>query len=508
MAGVLWGLTAPGLLPENVLPVRLSALLNWILWAPWLVALLSAGSWRQRILLTLAFALPAFVLWFGWFTDIRPLDWMGIPEPWGLLVGLMATGAVALAGAGLLMLWMVLWCGLTVPAGHQPGMPHWLIAGLCAAGFGVLAATVMALYRVNPFWVPLALPAYTQTGLHAVCILAGWLGVNGLNALILTHNAWWAVCIGRQGLWRGLWPALAGSLLVVALALTGLAVTEKSGSDPLSLPVMIVQADLPIAVIRSTAANRLAARTTYLASLQKIALQPGTLVVLPEEGALPGVVAVDAPENNPFYAAYAQLARQKQVSVVTGAITRSPKTGDVWNSLILISPSGPAQYHHKVALVPFGETTPLIPGQWVAALLKVWGIDYSDGFSVGYPAAPLSVKAMAGDRSVTLAGLVCFELLETGMVSDYRQDGAQLLVAASNLGWFHGNRQLSAEYFAAGRVQAAANRLPLVLASNTGVSALVDGHGQTVVPSRHQAMPNGQDGTGGLATRVMQYSSR
>jgi apolipoprotein N-acyltransferase len=62
-----------------------------------------------------------------------------------------------------------------------------------------------------------------------------------------------------------------------------------------------------------------------------------------------------------------------------------------------------------------------------------------------------------------------------------------LIVNASNLGWFHDNPQLARQFLAIQQQYAAEFRLPVVLATNSGLSAIVSSNGTILKQSPSQA---------------------
>jgi apolipoprotein N-acyltransferase len=141
------------------------------------------------------------------------------------------------------------------------------------------------------------------------------------------------------------------------------------------------------------------------------------------------------------------------------------------------------QFYHKRKLVPFGEFTPYGMGVPLQKLLEQWQVDYNAPFASGTHANLLHVGKVA------VGSLVCFELVDAnpltgGFAGGYKRHGAKLLLNASNLGWFHQNWLMEAQFLAIGRLRAAENRLPLVIASNTGISAIISPDGQIITKTR------------------------
>ncbi|MBX9723579.1 MAG: hypothetical protein K2X81_19400, partial [Candidatus Obscuribacterales bacterium] len=93
-----------------------------------------------------------------------------------------------------------------------------------------------------------------------------------------------------------------------------------------------------------------------------------------------------------------------------------------------------------------------------------------------------------------------FELIYPELIAQEVSNGASLLVNVSDLSWFH-NNVLSKQLLAAAVSRSVENGRYLVLASNTGISAVVNPLG--VVTSNSQS---GQSGN--LVDRVQFLSAR
>jgi apolipoprotein N-acyltransferase len=142
------------------------------------------------------------------------------------------------------------------------------------------------------------------------------------------------------------------------------------------------------------------------------------------------------------------------------------------NSAFLLSPDGRiAGQYDKVHLVPYGEYVPL--RRFFPFIKKlVAGIgDFRSG--PGYE--PLSMQV--GDLPRKLGVMICYEgiLPEAGRA--YRQGGAGLLVNITNDAWF-GNTSAPYQHLSMTVFRSVENRLYLVRAANTGVSAIIDPTGQ------------------------------
>lgn len=157
--------------------------------------------------------------------------------------------------------------------------------------------------------------------------------------------------------------------------------------------------------------------------------------------------------------------------LLTGAPRRAEVDGEIrlWNSLFAIDEGGQvAAVYDKRHLVPFGEYVPL---RSILPLDKLTqgGGDFTPG---------------DGPRSLSLPGLpdvsvlICYEVIFPGRVVD-PGSGAQWLLNVTNDAWF-GTSSGPYQHFAAARLRAVEEGLPLVRAANTGISAVVDSYGRVV----------------------------
>jgi apolipoprotein N-acyltransferase len=68
---------------------------------------------------------------------------------------------------------------------------------------------------------------------------------------------------------------------------------------------------------------------------------------------------------------------------------------------------------------------------------------------------------------------VYIELIYPKLIADEVRNGASLLVNVSNLAWFH-NASINRQLLAAAVLRSVENERYLVLAANTGISAVID----------------------------------
>jgi apolipoprotein N-acyltransferase len=239
------------------------------------------------------------------------------------------------------------------------------------------------------------------------------------------------------------------------------------------LPVAIIQANLPIELIRSGRLNERDIEPAYLSPIRKSHFLPGTLVLLPEEGVVPGLVPLDTPDRNRLFHTLSLLATQKNIYIAVGVSTLSNSKA-LYNSIALISPvpNLSVGFYNKRRLVPFGEYTPYELGERLTRLLNAFQVNYSAPYSAGFSEAPL----LAGRHQI--GGLLCFELIDPFYAQQYQKKGVNLLINLSNLGWFHQNPLIESQFLAIGQIRAAETGMPVAIASNTGISAILSESGE------------------------------
>ncbi len=409
------------------------------------------------------FGLGYHLVYLNWFWGLHPLTWLGFSKTQSLLLAGMAW--LLISGMGGLLIALLLegyrWMSARIP----PWWVVFLFPAVWVAGFYV--------YQYTQLWVPWALLEYTQVGLAPIRWLAGWIGGIGIAYLLVWVNTWLAsIMTWRQpGMLMG---APLASLLPALFFLNLHSAVETSAQPPVMPSVMVRQGNLSIEVIRSENLTPEAIRKIYYYPLENTPLSPGTLVALPEEGAITGWVPLQNPLENESLAMWAELAKDKQIHLLMGTATYDAISDKRYNSMVLLSGTGLMQFYHKRVLVPFGEYTPYVNAGWLSDMLATFDIQYYPLFHAG------SEGNLLRAPGINVGGLTCFELILPQLSRQYLKSGANVLVNSSNLGWFHGHPWLNHQFLAIGQMRAAENRLPLVIASNTGDSVIVSPEGQVL----------------------------
>lgn len=145
---------------------------------------------------------------------------------------------------------------------------------------------------------------------------------------------------------------------------------------------------------------------------------------------------------------------------------------DIYNSAFLISPEdGFIDRYDKVHLVPFGEYVPL--GKLLFFVDKL--TEGVGDFSSGIGPLPLRLK----DGGAKAGVLICYEAIFPEIAADTVSNGAAFFVNLTNDGWF-GKTSAPYQHLDMSLMRAVENRIYMVRAANSGISAVIDPAGRIV----------------------------
>lgn len=125
--------------------------------------------------------------------------------------------------------------------------------------------------------------------------------------------------------------------------------------------------------------------------------------------------------------------------------------------------------YDKFHLVPFGEYIPMRSILPISPLIHL-GVDFSHGDG------PRSLRV---PNLPSFSPLICYEVIFSGRVAD-KEDRPQFLVNVTNDGWY-GKTAGPYQHLSIAKVRAIEEGLPLLRAANTGISAVVDPYGRTLI---------------------------
>ncbi len=206
----------------------------------------------------------------------------------------------------------------------------------------------------------------------------------------------------------------------------------------------------------------------YRALTREAAAQPNVGLIVWPEAATPFFFTSD----QYFQARQVEVAREAGRPLLFGSPTYVHDDGQdiMYNSAFLLGSDGTVLGRYdKIHLVPFGEYIPL-RGLLFFLDKLVYGIgDFRSG-------AVYTVMAIPQGR---FSVLICFEVIFPELVRHFVRQGAQFLVNITNDAWF-GRSPASYQHLSMVVFRAIENRMPVVRAANTGITAVIDATGRLV----------------------------
>ncbi len=459
----------------------------WLAWlglAPLLVLLRGAGGKLQAASIGLAFGFGYQLVSLRWLLGLYPLHWMGLGDLLGFQAAVFAWLIEALHQALLIAAFSLFVYALPMRSGwlpfyNRPFFPYLLSVPCIWLFFQWMVAPCDAFLGV-----PINQLAYSQAGQLDLIQIARWGGSQLVDFLLLLSNTTVAAAIIE---WSGLVSKFEGRVdrissaggAAVDCAITIAAVTAavllghwqlfNCDANPVppspiaaamspAIPVAVLQGNISIEEERLGSLTAPEVCKRYMTLGQNVG---APLLVLPE-----GVL--NASQRGPMLlmSQLQSLVQQQKKQVIAGS-TES-RDDEAINAARLISPTlSRENFYVKRRLVPFGEYLPsgplgaLIPQPVKNLLLGRQGFVPSSSLSL--------ISSMWGK----IGASICVEVIYPHLIADEVRHGASLLVNVSNLAWFH-DSVLSRQILAAAVFRAVENGRYLVLATNTGISAVID----------------------------------
>ena len=372
-------------------------------------------------------------------------------------------------------LWFVLWVRL---AGRDPDrMTSWgnIRHAFLGASAWVLTEWLRGVVFTGFGWNSLGVSQGDLLLIAQVADLGGVLLVSWVVAfagltLALTARRFELEIRGSQK-WRPRWDFTAGVIVVGLTMVYGARTLLRPLPEPVvTLRYAAIQPSVPQDPWRSAKVSRVAQELKKWSELALVGGGPVDLLVWPES--LAGTGWREEPE---LQAAIQAVRRMGARALLTGSLdVRGPET---FNCAILFQgPEGrPAEVYDKTHLVVMGEYVPLAGVfPWLRKLVPPGG-----DLTAGKISGLLSLES----PSVRLAPLICFEDAVPRVVRRAAQQLPHLLVNLTNDAWF-GASAGSRQHLENARWRAVETRLPLLRATNDGVTALISPRGVVLAEVR------------------------
>jgi apolipoprotein N-acyltransferase len=449
--GRLLAAAASGLLLAAAFPSLDWEPLAWVGLAPVLVA---AAGVRPRTAFTLGW-LAGFVFYLATVYWVAYTITQYTTVPLAVAAGILVVMCAALAGYHGAFVAGVRWL-------DDRGLPAlWL-----APAFWVALEWLRSWFFIGFPWADLG---YSQYRHHDLVQIVEVTGVYGVSAILVFFNVVLATLLRTPppGV-RRLVPALVVlTVVVAAVPLWGRWRTRQLASRPPAgtLRVAIVQGNVEQDHKWDPAYQNDTISRYRTLTIDAAAEHPD-LVVWPET-ATPFFFQEPGARRESIL----ELATQAHVTLLFGspAFRQNARgTLDELNRAYLVSPDGWERgSYDKIQLVPFGEYVPyarilFFVNRIVEAIGTVVPGDRTTVFSL--PTARFGV-------------LICYEDVFPALTRRFIDGGADFLVNVTNDAWY-GPTSAPHQHLAQATLRAVENRVPLVRAANTGISAIVDPDGR------------------------------
>jgi apolipoprotein N-acyltransferase len=423
-------------------------------------ALLAIALWRQRLRTALVvgvvFGLAFYFPLLSWVVNVLWLAYVALAIASSLLFGALAVGQWLLLR---LRAWPLAVAGWWVAA--EAVRSRWPFGGF-PWGRLVMSQAESPLLR----WVGIGGPAFVTFLLALIGACVAWL-ILGSAETQRTANR------GRQRVLAG-----AATVLTAALALSGPLLPASQGAGTASTAeVAAIQGNVPHAtnlpdLWRATTVTQYHADATseLAARVQRGLLPAPDLVIWPENS-----TDQDPSLNPPIYDAILNAVDLINRPVLVGAVLQNPvrNTGQLW-----LPRKGPVALYVKRKLVPFGEVIP-----WRGLISKITSLPSTlqpVNFTPGHKAVVFRIG------KIRLGDVICYEVGFDGLVYSEVAGGANLLSVQTNDADFELDGQTSEtlQQLDMARIRAVEFDRAVVVASTTGISAIIAPDGSLLVSTR------------------------
>ncbi|WBA12371.1 apolipoprotein N-acyltransferase [Salinivibrio kushneri] len=309
-------------------------------------------------------------------------------------------------------------------------------------------------------------PGYSQID-SPLAGIAPVLGVQGITLVLAILAGLLVLITPRWGQWQGQarYGAVAIGLGLIAVSY-GLGTIQWVTKTDQQQQISLIQGNVPQA-LKWRPDQRWPTLMKYLDLTRQ---HWDSDVIIWPEAAVPALER----ELPRFFSQLDQAAKHNQTTVITGALDQNEQ-GAYFNNVLALGAGtpeyrypAPTQYskHH---LLPFGEFVPF--EGLLRPLAPLFNLPMSS-FSPGEPVQP-ALPANGWDYITAL----CYEIAFPAQIRDNLNADSDAIITLSNDAWF--GRSIGPwQHLEIARMRALEFGLPVIRATNNGVTALVDEHGK------------------------------
>ena len=446
--------------------------------------------WRQGALISAVFATSAMAATWGWLY-VSMHKYGGLPSWLSALAVLLLAAGLSLYFAAAGGVWVALFRRTILSARLIEGRYATQTDGMTLAEFkqgflGILLfGALWTMAELCRGQLLTGFPWGASGYAHLQSTLAGyapWLGVYGIGAIAAGVAMGVPVVLsslmaGRTKAWLmlGLILIVVSVVIPIGLQNSGAEFTQAAGK----LKVRLLQGNIPQDEKFIPGQGVKQALTWYgeqlLANTEPLVITPETAIpVLPQQLSPPYWQAI----KNKYAPPLAQNQKPDQLSA---PLPVGPQTALIGlpmgaagvgytNSALALGPDEVAYRYDKLHLVPFGEFVPPF-FQWFVRMMNMPLGDFAQD------RPPAGVLKWQGQR---LLPQICYEDLFGEEMARYfvkPEEAPTVFVNMSNLAWF-GDTTAIPQHVAISRMRALEFQRPILRATNTGLTGLVDAKGE------------------------------
>ncbi len=371
---------------------------------------------------------------------------------------------------------------------------------LAFAGLWIITEWLRSWVFTGYVWNPLSVVTLSVPYLSQPATALGTYGLSGfillVVGLILKFVTLWTPASGGERDDGGRTGYFLGGLILLALAavaITGRSSYDQSASD--GPPVALTIAQPNISQADKYAPGYDAINFAKLAMNSRPMPNQGARLILWPEAAIPDYLEEGYPyryyQGQPGESAFGARVRLTTLMgdgdvLVTGANRLVIEKGQLVaarNSVSAMDANGNILGHYdKAHLVPYGEYLPL---PWLLrplglARLVPGDLDFWPG------PGPQTMTVNLNGKPVKIGIQICYEMIFSGQVTD-RKNRPDFIFNPSNDAWF--GTIGPPQHLAQARLRAIEEGLPVVRATPTGISAVIDANGRII-----KSLPLGTSG--------------
>ncbi len=485
ISGILMGLT--------VAPVG-AWFLAWFALSPlWVFVIRDEKSnyknntYKSLFLTALGWGIGYYGISLSWITGIHPMTWMGVPWLASLAIALFCWSFITLWGAALAITW-ALTCNWIFSS--QFGFHH-----RNSSWFRVLVGISVwclleAVWSSGPLWWSSL--AYTQSPQNLVILHLGQIsGTTTITAVIVAVNCFLAEAgvgyaqvvdlpankLANKSEKNPFGLRISPPSIYFGIAVLILIVSHLIGFSLYSLPLQQpAQTQLKIGIIQGNVPNTIKlteygkkrALDNYTNGYLSL-VEEGVDAVLTPEGALPFF------KRRIFQSSLVAAVKEKGVLAWIGGFAQQEQTGTYTNSLFTFTKNGKIfSRYDKTKLVPMGEYVPF--REIIGGLVK--RLSPLDEHQV--PGEPDQIFETPFGRAIAV---ICYGSAFPELFRYQAHQGGEFILSPSNDAHF--SEAMPAQHHAQDIMRAIETDRWAVRATNTGYSAFVNPHGQTIWISGH-----------------------